>query len=68
MTGRMESSGRLEAAIIKKVNEWLSLRFASFYMNSDPLNSQMHLDVDITGDDYVHTIKYGTGLFSVNMM
>jgi mitochondrial import receptor subunit TOM40 len=28
----------------------------------------MHLDVDITGDDYVHTIKWGTGLFSFNMM
>ena len=28
----------------------------------------MHLDVDITGDDYVHTLKWGSGVFSVNMM
>jgi mitochondrial import receptor subunit TOM40 len=68
MTGRMESSGKLEAAFIKKINDWVSLRLSAFYMNSDPLNSQMHLDVDLTGNDYVHTIKFGTGLYSVNMM
>lgn len=28
----------------------------------------MHVDLDITGRDYVHTIKYGTGLYSFNMM
>ena len=28
----------------------------------------MHLDLDITGEDYVHTVKWGTGLFSINMM
>ena len=39
MTGRMDSGGRLEAAIIKKINEWISLRFTAFYMNSDPLHS-----------------------------
>lgn len=68
MTARMDSQGKLEAAIIKKINEMISLRFSAFFMNSDPLNSQMHLDVDITGDDYVHTIKWGTGLLSFNMM
>lgn len=28
----------------------------------------MHLDCDIDGEDYAHTIKYGTGLFSVSHM
>jgi len=28
----------------------------------------MHLDLDVSGDDYVHTIKYGTGLYSFNYM
>lgn len=37
-------------------------------MNSDPNNAQMHLDLDVTGDDYVHTIKFGTGLYSFNHM
>lgn len=37
-------------------------------MNSDPLNAQIHLDLDISGDDYVHTVKFGTGLWSFNMM
>ena len=37
-------------------------------MNSDPLNAQIHLDLDISGDDYVHTVKLGTGLWSFNMM
>ena len=28
----------------------------------------MHLDCDIEGEDYSHTIKYGTGLFSMSHM
>lgn len=28
----------------------------------------MHLDIDVTGEDYVHTLKWGTGLLSFNMM
>lgn len=68
MTGRMDSTGKLEAAFIKKINEMFNFRISAFYLNSDPLNSQMHLDVDITGDDYVHTVKWGTGLLSFNMM
>jgi len=39
MTGRMESSGKLEAAIIKKMNEFISFRGSAFYINSDPLNA-----------------------------
>ena len=64
----MDTTGKLEAAIIKKVNDFISLRGSAFYMNSDPQNAQMHLDMDITGDDYVHTLKLGTGLMSFNMM
>ncbi|CAD8131760.1 unnamed protein product [Paramecium pentaurelia] len=68
MTGRWDSTGKLEAAIIKKLNEMFNFRFSAFYLNSDPLNAQMHLDCDITGEDYVHSIKIGTGLYSFNMM
>lgn len=68
MTGRWDSSGKLEAAIIKKLNEMFNFRLSAYYMNSDPNNSQMHFDVDVTGEDYVHTIKYGTGLYSFNHM
>ncbi|CAD8170352.1 unnamed protein product [Paramecium pentaurelia] len=68
MTGRWDSSGKLEAAIIKRLNEMFNFRFSAFYLNSDPLNSQMHLDCDIKGEDYVHSIKIGTGLYSFNMM
>ena len=28
----------------------------------------MHLDIDYTGDDFVHTLKFGTGLMSFNHM
>lgn len=28
----------------------------------------MFLDVDIEGNDYLHTLKYGTGLYSLNHM
>ena len=28
----------------------------------------MHFDIDLTGDDYTHTLKLGTGLMSFNMM
>lgn len=46
MTGRWDSSGKLEAGIIKKINEMFSLRyllyskhynrFSAYYLNSDP--------------------------------
>ena len=39
MTGRMDSTGKLEAAIIKKINDWVSLRLSAFYMNSDPMHA-----------------------------
>jgi mitochondrial import receptor subunit TOM40 len=63
----MESSGKLEAAFIKKINDWVSLRLSAFYLNLDPLNSQMHLDVDLTGNDYVHPIL-GTGYDSAKII
>lgn len=50
------------------MSTFLSDRLSAYYMNSDPNNSQMHFDVDVTGEDYVHTIKYGTGLYSFNHM
>jgi len=39
MTSRMDSTGKLEAAFIKKINEMVNLRLSAFYLNSDPLNS-----------------------------
>lgn len=36
MTGRWDSTGKLEAAIIKKLNDMFNLRFSAFYLNSDP--------------------------------
>jgi mitochondrial import receptor subunit TOM40 len=49
MTGRFDSSGKLEAAIIKKLSDRLNLRLSAIYPNSDILYSQMHLDLDIEG-------------------
>ena len=49
LTGRMESSGKLEAAIIKKLNDRLTLRLNGMYPNSDINYSQMTLDLDIDG-------------------
>lgn len=45
MTGRWDSTGKLEAGIIKKINEMFTLRYiiyilyrlSGYYMNSDPL-------------------------------
>lgn len=39
MTGRMDSTGKLEAAFIKKINEMFNFRLSAYYMNSDPMNS-----------------------------
>ncbi|CAD8084740.1 unnamed protein product [Paramecium primaurelia] len=68
MTGRWDSTGKLEAAIIKKLNETFNFRLSAFYLDSSPNNAQIHLDCDISGEDYVHSIKLGTGLYSFNMM
>lgn len=38
------------------------------FPNSDVTHAHMNLDVDIDGDDYQHTLKYGTGMWSFNMM
>jgi mitochondrial import receptor subunit TOM40 len=69
MTGRWDSTGKLEAAMIKKFNDQITFRLTSgFLAGSDLTYSQMHLDCDIEGEDYSHTIKYGTGLFSMSHM
>jgi len=68
MTGRMDSTGKLEAAIIKKISDRISLRLSSFFFNSNPQAAQVHLDMDYTGNDFIHTFKIGTGLMSFNYM
>jgi mitochondrial import receptor subunit TOM40 len=68
MTGRMESTGKLEAAIIKPLGDKINIRLTSQYQNSDVNYAQMHLDVDYEGDDYTHTFKYGSGMWGFNFM
>ena len=49
ITGRMDSNGKLDAAIIKKYNDRVTFRLSAMYPNTDVAFSQMHLDVDIDG-------------------
>lgn len=49
MTGRLDNNGKLEAAIIKKINDRVTLRLNAMYPNSDINYSQVNLDVDIEG-------------------
>ena len=49
MTGRIDNNGKLEAAIIKKLSDRVTLRMNAMYPNSDINYSQLNLDVDIEG-------------------
>lgn len=49
LTGRLDNNGKLEAAIIKKINERITVRLNAMYPNSDINYSQVNLDVDIDG-------------------
>lgn len=70
MTRRYESSGKVDAAVIKKLNDQFQLRLTSQLANGDAANQMnaVHLELDIEGEDYVSTIKYGTGLMSGSYM
>jgi hypothetical protein len=35
MSGRIDSTGKLEAGIVRKLNNWANLRFNAGYLNSD---------------------------------
>jgi mitochondrial import receptor subunit TOM40 len=39
MTGRWDTTGKLEAALIKQLNNYVNLRGSAFFMNSDPNNA-----------------------------
>lgn len=49
LTARLDNNGKLEAAIIKKVSDRITLRLNAMYPNSDINYSQLNLDVDIEG-------------------
>ena len=52
MTARMESTGKLDAVLIKNLNDKVTLRLTSQFQNSDPNYAQMHLDLDYEGISY----------------
>jgi hypothetical protein len=49
LTGRLDNNGKLEAAIIKKISDRVSLRMNAMYPNSDINYSQINMDLDIEG-------------------
>lgn len=49
MTGRLDSAGKLESSIIKKLNDMHTLRLNAYFHNSDINYSQVHLDWDLEG-------------------
>ena len=55
MTGRIDNNGKLEAAIIKKINDRVTMRLNAMYPNSDVNYSQINLDVDIEGNLISHS-------------
>ena len=49
LTARLDNNGKLEAAIIKKISDRVTLRLNAMYPNSDINYSQLNLDIDIEG-------------------
>lgn len=68
MTGKMESSGKLETGIIKKLTDSLTLRFSSAYPSDVMTPPQLHLDVDHEGKDSTSNFKLGSGFLAFNTM
>lgn len=68
MTGRLDSNGKLEAVIMKKLSNLMNLRFNAGYLNSDINYAQVSLDLNLDGDDYTHSFKIGNQVNSVSMM
>lgn len=59
MTGRIDTTGKLEAVIMKKLTNNTNLRLNAGYLNSDINYAQVSLDLNIDGDDYASSIKLG---------
>lgn len=68
MTGRLDTQGKLEAVIMKKLTNHTSLRLNAGYLNSDVNYAQVSLDLNVDGDDYCHSFKLGNQVNSVSMM
>lgn len=51
MTGRLDSGGKLETALIKHLTPNLALRWTVGYPNSDMEYAQTHLDLDYEGNE-----------------
>lgn len=68
LTGRLESSGKLETGIIKKINENWTARLSSAYPGEPMIPPQMHLDFDHENKDSVSNFKLGSGFLAFNTM
>lgn len=68
LSGRMESTGKLEAVFNKHFDERTQMRVSAIFPNSDLNHAMMHCDLEYEGDDYVHTFKYGTNMWGLNFM
>lgn len=70
----MDSGGKLEAVIMKKLTESMNIRFNAGYLNSDINYAQVSLDLNIDGyflslgNDYTHSLKLGNQVNSMSMM
>lgn len=69
LTGRWNSTGFLEGAIIKKLSEGVTLRYTSHKAGfMKPTDTQAMLDLDVEGDDWNSSFRLGTGQISANLM
>jgi mitochondrial import receptor subunit TOM40 len=66
LTGRLDSTGKLETAVIKQFNERTQLRVSAMFFDSD--HPMVHADLEYDGDDYTHSFKYGSNMWGFNYM
>lgn len=66
LTGRLDSTGKLETAVIKHFDERTQLRLSAMFFDAD--HPMVHADLEYDGDDYTHSFKYGTNMWGFNFM
>lgn len=67
MMGKSENTGRLEAVLIKKVSDALSLKFQAFYPNSMVEHAYLTYEADYHGADFNSNFKYNNAFQSMNL-
>jgi hypothetical protein len=66
--GKVDSEGKIDGVLYRKINRNLSLKLLGSYKSSDIKNGVNLADIEISNKNYTSVIRIGEGYFGFNWM